>query len=90
MTTGLTQITIKLNGQPRQFTVSGEETLLHVLRPGIAVQQRLGRHDHSGRAEPALDCPRVNERLLQRMGTCACPIWPTQPLSAAPTPGQGC
>ncbi len=32
MTTGLTQITIKLNGQPRQFTVSGEETLLHVLR----------------------------------------------------------
>ena len=32
MTTGLTQITIQPTPQPRQFTVPGEETLLHVLR----------------------------------------------------------
>ena len=35
---------------------------------GIAVQQRLGRHDHAGGAEAALNGARINEGLLQRVG----------------------
>lgn len=34
---------------------------------GIAVKQRLGRHDHSGRAVAALDGAGVDKRLLQRV-----------------------
>lgn len=34
---------------------------------GVAVEQRLGRHDHSGRAVAALDGTSVDKRLLQRV-----------------------
>ena len=34
---------------------------------GVAVEQRLGRHDHSGRAVAALDGAGVDKRLLQRV-----------------------
>jgi hypothetical protein len=57
---------LHVTGAPAQVATQG---LLDVIDRGIrvCVQQRLGGHDHSGRAEPALDRTGQDERLLNEM-----------------------
>jgi len=53
-------------GAPAQVAGEGEPDLV-LARVGVAIEQGLGRDQHPGRAEPALDAALLEELALERV-----------------------